>query len=135
MITGVVDLVLNGSRFKVRFNNQHVMAIMVLEGVRCLPNDGEFAKASEEALQYSKLHASQRDVEIELKSVDLKGIFHGKLYINKKDYALDLLEKGFAVVVGKAKNPRYEDAETIARKNKLGLWKHNLNLTSLKGET
>jgi staphylococcal nuclease domain-containing protein 1 len=29
-ITGVVDLVLNGSRFKVRFHNQHVLAIMVL---------------------------------------------------------------------------------------------------------
>ena len=37
-LTGVVDLVLNGSRFKMRFNNQHVMVIMVLEGVRCLPN-------------------------------------------------------------------------------------------------
>ena len=37
-LTGVIDLVLNGSRFKMRFNQQHVMAIMVLEGVRCLPN-------------------------------------------------------------------------------------------------
>ncbi len=45
-----------------------------------------------------------------MKSVDLKGIFHGKLFINKKDYALDLLEKGYAIVVGKSKNPRYEDA-------------------------
>jgi len=133
-ITGVVDLVLNGSRFKVRFNNQHVLAIMVLEGVRCLPNEGEFAKASEEALQYSKLNANQRDVEIELKSVDLKGIFHGKLFINKRDYALELLEKGLAVNVGgKYKNNKYEDAESIARKNKLGLWKYNLNLSSLKG--
>jgi hypothetical protein len=40
IINGVVDLVLNGSRFKVRFNNQHVLAIVVLEGVRCLPNEG-----------------------------------------------------------------------------------------------
>lgn len=46
-INGVIDLVLNGSRFKVRFNSQHVLAIMVLEGVRCLPNEAEFAKASE----------------------------------------------------------------------------------------
>lgn len=35
---------------------------------------------------------------------------------------------------GKFKNGKYEDAEAIARKNKLGLWKYNLNLTSLKGE-
>ena len=36
----VIDLVLNGSRFKMRFNSQNVLAIMVLEGVRCLPNEG-----------------------------------------------------------------------------------------------
>lgn len=135
-ITGVIDLVLNGSRFKVRFNNQHVLAIMVLEGVRCLPNEGEFAKASEEALQFSKLHANQRDIEIELKSVDPKGIFHGKIYINKKDYALELLEKGLAFAMGgKFKNQKYDDAESLARKNKLGLWRYNLNLTGIKGET
>jgi len=134
-LTGIIDLVLNGSRFKMRFNNQHVMVIMVLEGVRCLPNEGSFAKASEEALQYSKLHANQRDAEVDLKSVDLKGIFHGKVYINKKDYALELLERGLAICMGgKNRNPRYEEAESIARKNKIGLWRHNLNLTSIKGE-
>ena len=54
--------------------------------------------------------------------------------INKKDYALELLEKGFAVCVGgKSKSAKYEDAETSARKNKLGLWKYNLNLNSLRG--
>jgi endonuclease YncB( thermonuclease family) len=35
---------------------------------------------------------------------------------------------------GKFKNPRYEDAESAARKNKIGLWKYNLNLSSMKGE-
>lgn len=30
VVNGVIDLVLNGSRFKVRFNNQHVLAIVVL---------------------------------------------------------------------------------------------------------
>ena len=132
----VIDLVLNGSRFKMRFNNQNVLAIMVLEGVRCLPNEGQFSKVSEEALQYSKVHASQRDVDVELRSVDQKGIFHGRISINKKDYAVELLEKGLAVCMGgKFKNAKYEDAETFARKNKFGLWKHNLNLTSIRGET
>ena len=108
---------------------------MVLEGVRCLPNEGAFAKASEEALQYSKQNASQHDVEIELKSVDNKGIFHGKIYINKKDYALELLKRGLAICMGgRFRNHNYEEAETLARKNKIGLWRHNLNLTSIKGE-
>lgn len=38
--TGVIDLVLNGSRFKVRFNQNSVLAVMVLDGVRALPNEG-----------------------------------------------------------------------------------------------
>ena len=87
-LTGVIDLVLNGSRFKVRFNNNNVMAVMVLDGVRALPNEGEFKKISEEALQYSKANSLQRDIEINLKKVDLKGVFQGDIYINKKDYAL-----------------------------------------------
>lgn len=90
-LTGVIDLVLNGSRFKVRFNNNNVMAVMVLDGVRALPNEGEFKKISEEALQYSKANALQRDIEIDLKKVDLKGVFQGVIYINKKDYAIELL--------------------------------------------
>lgn len=35
---------------------------------------------------------------------------------------------------GKFRNARYEEAESLARKNKIGLWKYNLNLTSIKGE-
>ncbi len=67
------------------------MAVFVLDGVRALPNEGDFKKISEEALQFSKNNALQRDVEIELKKVDLKGVFQGIIYINKKDYALELL--------------------------------------------
>lgn len=46
-LTGIIEIVLNGSRFKIRLNHQPVMIIAVLEGVRCLPNESEFAKASE----------------------------------------------------------------------------------------
>ena len=134
-LTGVIDLVLNGSRFKVRFNHQHVLAIMVLDGVRCLPNEGEYQKISEEALLFSKKHAQQRDVQIQLKRVDKKGIFHGKLLINKKDYALELLEAGLAIYMDTKKDEKYENAENFAKKNRHGLWKYNLNLNALKGET
>lgn len=106
-LSGVIELVLNGSRFKVRFNQQHVMAILVLDGIRCLPNEGEFVKSSEEALEFSKMNALQRDFDVKLKRVDQKGIYHGTILINKKDYAHDLLENGHAVVMSRNKNPRY----------------------------
>ena len=35
---------------------------------------------------------------------------------------------------GRNRSSGYEEAESIARKNKLGLWRLNLNLTSIKGE-
>jgi staphylococcal nuclease domain-containing protein 1 len=133
-LTGTIDIVLNGSRFKVRFNNQPVMVVMVLDGVRALPNEGEFQKISEEALQYSKANALQRDVEVELSKVDLKGVFQGTINVNKKDYALELLEKGLAICMGgRYANKKYEEAEIFAKKNRFGLWASNLNLTSLKG--
>jgi len=34
---------------------------------------------------------------------------------------------------GKFKNNKYDDAENLARKNRLGLWKYNLNLNAFRG--
>lgn len=66
----------------------------------------------------------------------MKGVFQGVIYINKKDYAIDLLERGLAVCMGgRFSNKKYEEAENLARKNKTGLWAHNLNLTALRGDT
>jgi len=46
-----------------------------------------------------------------------------------------LLEKGLAVCMGgKFKNPKYDDSESFARKNKFGLWKYNMNLNTIRGE-
>lgn len=36
---------------------------------------------------------------------------------------------------GRFSNKKYEEAENLARKNKTGLWAHNLNLTALRGDT
>ncbi len=71
-----------------------------------------------------------------MKKVDPKGVFQGVVYINKKDYAIELLERGLAVCMGgRNANKKYEEAESIARKNKTGLWALNLNLTALRGDT
>ena len=42
-----------------------------------------------------------------MKRVDQKGIFHGKILINKKDYAIDLLEAGMAIYLDRNKNVKY----------------------------
>lgn len=133
-LSGVIELVLNGSRFKVRFHQQNVMAILVLDGVRCLPNDGEYAKVSEEALNFSKANYLQRDFEVRLKRVDIKGVYHGIVTVGKKDVAADLLENGLAVTLERNRDDIYLDIEKEARKKQVGLWKYNLNLEAFKGE-
>jgi staphylococcal nuclease domain-containing protein 1 len=37
-LTGVVEFVLNGSRLKIRMHQQSCYIILVIEGIRCLPN-------------------------------------------------------------------------------------------------
>lgn len=56
-VTGIVEVVLNGSRFRVRFNEQKSFGILLLSGVKCLPNDPNFPecqKFSNIALQFAK---------------------------------------------------------------------------------
>lgn len=84
-------------------------------------------------MSFSKLNALQRDFEIKVRRVDLKGIYHATLIHNKRDFAYDLLESGLAVTVARNKNREYEDLEAEARKKKTGLWKHDFNLVAIKG--
>jgi staphylococcal nuclease domain-containing protein 1 len=56
-ISGVVDLVLNGCRLKVRVAQNNSLNLFLLQGIKCLPNDPnfpEFQKFSNLALQYAK---------------------------------------------------------------------------------
>jgi endonuclease YncB( thermonuclease family) len=54
------------------------------------------------------MHALQRDFEVKIKRVDQKGVYHGTIIIGKRDYAMDLLESGLAVVMNKNANHKYE---------------------------
>lgn len=85
-------------------------------------------------MNYSKHNALQRDIEIKIKRVDLKGIYHATVFLhNKRDFAADLLENGLAVTVSRNKNAMYEEIEAQARNKKIGLWKFDFNLQALKG--
>lgn len=48
---------------------------------------------------------------------------------------MELLERGLAVTVQRNKNHFYEETEARARKDRVGLWNYDFNLTSIKGET
>lgn len=86
-------------------------------------------------MNFSKNFALQRDFEVKLKRVDIKGVYHGVVTIGKKDVGAELLENGLAVTLERNKNFVYEDIEKEARKKGVGLWKYDFNLSSFKGET
>ena len=138
-ILGVIELVLNGSRFKVRLNQQNSQILLVLHGIRCLPNDENYksyAKYSEEALRFSKENILQRDVEVEVSAVDNKGIFHGTIFVNKKNYSSTLVESGLAhcFAVGKSLcryQTVYNSLEDEAKKKKLGMWNDEIKINYL----
>lgn len=80
---GVIEAVINGSRFKVRISEQNTLVWFVLEGVRCLPNDenyNNFPKWSSKALEFSRDNMYQRDIDFTLATVDKKGVLHGTVY-------------------------------------------------------
>lgn len=69
---------------KVRINEQNCMIILLLQGVRCLPNDANtsgYEEWSNKALKFSKDALTQRDAEFVIDSVDKKGCFHGSIFL------------------------------------------------------
>lgn len=135
-LSGVVELILNGSRFKLRLNSHNSYLIFALQGIKCLPNDSniqDYAEFSNKALLYSKENLLQRDVEVEIESCDNKGTILGNIILGKKNYSLNLLENGLAYVSGSGKTASryqsaYEAAEKEAKANQVGIWKTGIKL-------
>ena len=135
-LAGVVELVLNGSRFKLRLNTHSTYIIFALQGIKCLQNDAnikDYQELSNQALLYSKENLLQRDVEVEIETCDNKGTILGNIILAKKNYALNLLESGLAYVSGSGKTASryqgpYESAEKEAKKSQLGIWKTGIKI-------
>lgn len=140
-VPAIVELVLSGSRYKVRLLTQQTYIIFALQGVRTFPNDTNvksYAENSAKALLFSKENLLQRDVELEFESFDNNGAICGSITLNKKNYAVSLLEAGlaFASKGGPKITSRYQDqyerAEADAKKNEIGIWANgqSLNLST-----
>ena len=68
---------------------------MMLNGVRVFNNDANIplhAKWSEKCLIHGKKNILQRDIVINLEDCDKNGTFFGNIMMNKKNYAVELLE-------------------------------------------
>merc|ERR1711871_1195084 len=72
-LKAVVEYVVNGARFKLRIPKENCTINFALAGVRCpgRARDGQPAEPfAEEALSMSRLKFLQRDVEVEVETMD-----------------------------------------------------------------
>jgi len=101
----IVERVYSGSRFKLLLPNDSVVIIFSIAGVSSpsVGREGEPKPFSKEALSFSNENLNLRDVEVIIETVNKVGNFIGTLFLNEKDYAIDLLESGFGQLVNSAR--------------------------------
>ncbi|CAL0327720.1 unnamed protein product [Lupinus luteus] len=125
--SAVVEYVLSGHRFKLLIPKETCSIAFSFSGVRC-PARGE--PYSEEAIALMRRKILQRDVEIEVETVDRTGTFLGSLWESRNNVAITLLEAGLAKLQTSFGNDRIPDihlmqqAEHSAKKQKLKIWEN-----------
>ncbi|CAG0887351.1 unnamed protein product, partial [Darwinula stevensoni] len=97
-----------------------------LAGINCpraprqMPGSGGMVEGEpwgQEALQFTKDLCLQREVEIEVDSMDKAGNFIGWLWVEGKNLSVALVEEGFASVHFTAERSKYYSPLTVAQSN------------------
>ena len=140
-ITGIVEHVLSAHKVKVYIPKESVMILFSPSGVRCpqraMPATAGRPAVSEEpyaaeAYVFTRSRIMQREVELEVDSVDKSGTFMGTLRVPSKkiNLGIALLEAGLAKLHPSFEASRVlggrelEAAEAKARSSKLRVWQN-----------
>ncbi|GAB4848598.1 Translin-1 [Ancistrocladus abbreviatus] len=123
----VVEYVLSGHRFKLLIPKETCSIAFSFSGVRCPGRDEPYA---DEAIALMRRKILQRDVEIEVETVDRTGTFLGSLWESRTNMAVVLLEAGLARLQTTFGTDRIADAnllaqaEQSAKGEKLKIWEN-----------
>ncbi|KAM3380515.1 ribonuclease TUDOR 1 [Capsicum galapagoense] len=126
-MSAVVEYVLSGHRFKLFIPKETCSIAFSVSGVRC-PGRGE--PYSEEAIALMRRKIMQRDVEIEVETVDRTGTFIGTIWESRSNVAVTLLEAGLARLQTSFGTDRIAEvhllmqAEQAAKRQKLKMWEN-----------
>ncbi|XWS60174.1 hypothetical protein CRYUN_Cryun07bG0012700 [Craigia yunnanensis] len=126
-IPAVVEYVLSGHRFKLLIPKETCSIAFSFSGVRCPGRDEPY---SDEAIALMRRKIMQRDVEVEVETIDRTGTFLGSLWESRTNMAVTLLEAGLAKLqtsFGGDKIPDahlLEQAEQSAKRQKLKIWEN-----------
>lgn len=125
-LPAIVDYVFSGHRFKLLIPKETCSIAFSFSGVRCAGRGEPFA---DEALAFMRRKILQRDVEIEVETVDRTGTFIGSLWESKTNMAGVLLEAGLAKLQTfgldrVADSHLLAQAQESARRQKLKIWEN-----------
>lgn len=134
----VVEFVASGSRLRLYIPKDSKLITLLLGGITCprgarpgAPGQPlqEAEPFGEEALAFTKEKVLQRDVKINVESMDKNGNFVGWLWIDDENLSVALVKAGLAQVHSTVeRSSNYKDllksAEDFAKSEKKGLWKN-----------
>jgi len=135
-ITALVEYVASGSRLRLFVPRDTRLITFLLGGITCPragrpagpggpPVEGE--PFGEEALAFTKDLSHQKEVEIEVDSIDKAGNFIGFLWVDNKNLSVCLVEEGLSQVHFSAERTSHYRALQIAEDNakarRAGIWR------------
>lgn len=135
-ITALVEYVASGSRLRLFVPRETRLITFLLAGISC-PRAGRSAGQGgpvmdgepfgEEALAFTKDMCHQREVEIEVDSIDKAGNFIGFLWLDNKNLSVQLVEEGLSTVHFSAERTPYfrplQIAEDNAKARREKIWR------------
>lgn len=138
---GIVEFVASGSRMRIYVPRETCLLTLLLAGVSC-PRGSRPGPAGttleaephgDEAAAFTRDMCLQRDVQLEVDSMDKGGNFIGWLYVDGKNMAVELVAAGLASLHFSAENSKHftaiQRAEEQAKAAKKGLWKNFVEKT------
>ncbi|KAL1970954.1 hypothetical protein VTN77DRAFT_2788 [Rasamsonia byssochlamydoides] len=130
-VPAIVDFVKSASRFTLLVPRENAKLTFVLSGIRAPKSARNPGEASEpfgqEAHEFANRRCMQRDVEIDVETLDKVGGFIGTMYVNRENFAKVLVEEGLATVHAYSAEQSGHAAELFAAEKKAkearkGLW-------------
>ncbi|KAF0894175.1 hypothetical protein E2562_035697 [Oryza meyeriana var. granulata] len=135
--SAIVEHVFSGHRFKVTIRKETCTIAFSFSGVRCPGRDEPY---SNEAITMMRRTILQREVEIEIETVDRSGTFLGSLWESNTNVASVLLEAGLAKLSSFAVD-RIPESQVLlkmekkAKQKKLKVWENYEGVEVSNGST
>lgn len=141
-VKGIVEHVINGSRYKIYVPSENCVIMFGLENLRSpqgSPPPGAASRGTvkeaepfgDESKRHARLSLMQRSVDINCYGVTLGGVLTGELFVGsgekRRDFGIEMVTSGLASVdqrkIEYGEAPKLVlDALAQAKRNRLGIW-------------